>query len=150
MEKKTKLEGDILLTARRNSLREAASSQIQARGKFRGFDVFTWIDAPLDSFLATLNSMPFPIVWVTTSAYFDWVTQQASIEFNNVSMVFILDDEKRNELQGEVVYCDSLQQPLAHPVLIQGRGTLLFSVTGSRGVDTLNEFTFILKAMRTV
>ena len=68
MEKKTKLEGDILLTARRNSLREAASSQIQARGKFRGFDVFTWIDAPLDSFLATLNSMPFPIVWVTTSA----------------------------------------------------------------------------------
>ena len=94
--------------------------------------------------------MPFPIVWVTTSAYFDWVTQQASIEFNNVSMVFILDDEKRNELQGEVVYCDSLQQLLAHPVLIQGRGTLLFSVTGSRGVDTLNEFTFILKAMRTV
>ena len=48
MEKKTKLEGDILLTARRNSLREAASSQIQARGKFRGFDVFTWIDAPLE------------------------------------------------------------------------------------------------------
>lgn len=150
MNQKTKREENLLVSARRNSLKEAATSLIQARGKFRGFDVFTWMDAPVDAFLATLNSMPFPIVWVTTSAYFEYVTQQASMEFQNVSNIFILDDENRMDLQGDVVYCESLQQLLAHQVMLQGRGTLLFSVTGSRGVDTLNEFNFILKAMRSI
>lgn len=150
MDPKTKLEENLLLSARRNSLKEAASTSIQGKGKFRGFDVFTWIDAPLESFLATLNSMPFPIVWVTTSAYFNWITQQSAIEFKNVSNIFILDVENNVHYEGEVVHCNSLQELLSHPILLNGKGTLLFSVIGSQGVDTINEFNFILKAMRTL
>lgn len=60
----TSTESD-LLKAREEGLRQARSlDTMQAHGKWRGMDVFSWGNPHFDALSNVIDSFPFPVVWV--------------------------------------------------------------------------------------
>jgi hypothetical protein len=54
-----------LLRARKEGLERARSlDAMQAHGKWKGMDVFSWANPHFDALASVLSSFPFPVVWV--------------------------------------------------------------------------------------
>ncbi len=148
METKKNSLGKDLIVHRKESLKKAALTSIQPRGKYFGFDVFTWLDAPVDSLSATLNSMPFPIHWVVSSAYLNILAENGFQQFANVAKVYIMGDANVNFFPGDFVVCHDIKEVISYEELGQTRGALILTLMGLEGLDTINELCYYLKAIQ--
>jgi len=148
MSKKTTEYIDLLKANRKETLTRAALTRIQPRGKFHGFDVFTWLDAPEEVLLSTFNSMPYPIHWVSTLNYFNVVVNSVHVQLPNVQQVYLLDDlNNTNLINLEYQVFDGITSVLKQPSLINGKGILILTGLGSEGIDAINELALILKTI---
>jgi len=148
MSKKTTEYIDLLKANRKETLTRAALTRIQPRGKFHGFDVFTWFDAPEEVLLSTFNSMPYPIHWVSTLNYFNVVVNSVHVQLPNVQQVYLLDDlNNTNLINLEYQVFDGITSVLKQPSLINGKGILILTGLGSEGIDAINELALILKTI---
>jgi hypothetical protein len=148
MSKKTTEYIDLLKANRKETLTRAALTRIQPRGKFHGFDVFTWLDAPEEVLLSTFNSMPYPIHWVSTLNYFNVVVNSVHVQLPNVQQVYLLDDlNNTNLINLQYQVFDGITSVLKQPSLINGKGILILTGLGSEGIDAINELALILKTI---
>jgi hypothetical protein len=148
METKKNSVNQHLLSHRKETLKKAAFTSIQPRGKYFGFDVFTWLDAPVESLFATLDSMPYPIHWVVSSTYLNILAENGIQQFTNVAKVYIMGDPNVNFFPGDFVVCNDIKEVLSYEELGQTRGALVLTLLGSEGLDTINELCYYLKAIQ--
>jgi hypothetical protein len=61
----TKTTESDLLAARREGLERARSlDAMQAHGKWRGMDVFSWANPHFEALSTAIASFPFPVIWI--------------------------------------------------------------------------------------
>lgn len=133
---------------RRDTLDKASITSIQPRGKYHGFDVFTWLDAPESTLHSTFESMPFPIHWVSTLNYFNVVVNSGHSLFPNVNRIYLLDDSEINTvLNNEIQQYDSVSSILKLPEFTNGKGIIMLTGLGTSGIDAINEMALILKTI---
>lgn len=148
MEKKTKDLHAELKENRRQTLARAALTSIQPRGKYHGYDVFTWLDAPVSHLFSTFESMPFPIHWICTLDYFNVVVDSAHVQFPNVKGVYLLDGMAPSQvINADCQEVDSVSSALSQPDLIGGKGIIMLTGCGAQGLDAINEMALILKTI---
>ncbi len=58
---------DTLIQARKKGLLKASDTTMHSHGKLWGMDVFSWIHPNPAVLTATMNSFPFPVIWVSSS-----------------------------------------------------------------------------------
>ncbi len=148
MEKKTTDLHAELKENRRQTLARAALTSIQPRGKYHGYDVFTWLDAPVSHLFSTFESMPFPIHWICTLDYFNVVVDSAHAQFPNVKGVYLLDGMVPSQvINADCQEVDSVSSALSQPDLIGGKGIIMLTGCGAHGLDAINEMALILKTI---
>jgi len=148
MSKKVKEFVEELKANRNATLSRAAITNIQPRGKFHGFDVFTWLDAPEEALISTFSSMPFPIHWVSTQNYFNVVVNAVHAHFPNVQHIYLIDEANASGvINDEYRVFDSVSTVLKQPVIANGKGIILVTGLGSQGIDAVNEMALILKTI---
>ncbi len=148
MEKKTKDLHAELKENRRQTLARAALTSIQPRGKYHGYDVFTWLDAPVSHLFSTFESMPFPIHWICTLDYFNVVVDSAHAQFPNVKGMYLLDGMASSQvINADCQEVDSVSSALSQPDLIGGKGIIMLTGCGAQGLDAINEMALILKTI---
>lgn len=148
MEKKTKNLHAELKENRRQTLARAALTSIQPRGKYHGYDVFTWLDAPASHLFSTFESMPFPIHWICTLDYFNVVVDSAHAQFPNVKGVYLLDGMASSQvINADCQEVDSVSSALSQSDLIGGKGIIMLTGCGAQGLDAINEMALILKTI---
>ena len=59
---------DSIIKARKEGLLKATDSSMQSHGKLWGIDVFSWINPKPAVLAATMESFPFPIIWMSSLA----------------------------------------------------------------------------------
>ena len=59
---------DSIIKARRDGLLKATDSSMQSHGKLWGLDVFSWINPKPAVLAATMESFPFPLIWLSSFA----------------------------------------------------------------------------------
>jgi hypothetical protein len=57
---------DSIIQARKEGLLKATDSTMQSHGKLWGMDVFSWINPKPEVLAATMDSFPFPIIWISS------------------------------------------------------------------------------------
>ncbi len=57
-----------IIKARREGLLKATDSSMQSHGKLWGLDVFSWINPKPAVLAATMESFPFPVIWMSSIA----------------------------------------------------------------------------------
>ena len=133
---------------RRDTLEKASITSIQPRGKYHGFDVFTWLDAPESTLHSTFESMPFPIHWVSTLNYFNVVVNSAHAQFPNVQSIYLIDEVNTSKLLNmDFQVFDSVSTVLKQPSLTSGKGIIMLTGCGAYGIDSINELALILKTI---
>lgn len=133
---------------RKDTLEKASITSIQPRGKYHGFDVFTWLDAPESTLHSTFESMPFPIHWVSTLNYFNVVVNSGHSLFPNVNRIYLLDDSEINTvLNNEIQQYDSVSSILKLPEFTNGKGIIMLTGLGTSGIDAINEMALLLKTI---
>lgn len=133
---------------RRQTLAKAALTSIQPRGKYHGFDVFTWLDAPVDNLLSTFESMPFPVHWICTLDYFNVVVDSEYAKFSNVKGVYLLGNKSSSQvINADCQGVDSVSIALSHSGFTDGKGIILLTGSGTQGLDAINEMALILKTI---
>ena len=148
MEKKITDLHSTLKENRRQTLARAALTSIQPRGKYHGYDVFTWLDAPVSHLFSTFESMPFPIHWICTLDYFNVVVDSAYAQFPNVKGVYLLNDMASSQvINADCQGVDSVSSALSQPELIGGKGIIMLTGCGAQGLDAINEMALILKTI---
>lgn len=148
MEKKTTDLHAELKENRRQTLARAALTSIQPRGKYHGYDVFTWLDAPVSHLFSTFESMPFPIHWICTLDYFNVVVDSAHAQFPNVKGVYLLDGMASSQvINADCQEVDSVSTALSQPDLIGGNGIIMLTGCGAQGLDAIHEMALILKTI---
>jgi len=139
---------DQVKKAREEFLSKARFTNIQPRGKYHGFDVFTWLDAPETNLISTFHSMPFPIHWICTLNYFNVVVNSGHVHFPNVQQVYLVNDGHESPLvNSDFPVFEDVSSILKVPEIYQGKGILLVTGCGNQGIDTINEMSLILKAI---
>lgn len=136
------------LDARKEVLSRISLSSIQSRGKYKQFDVFTWLDAPEEALISTLSSMPSPIHWVVSAELLVALDQKGIIEFPNVHKMYVVGKMTKMPMVGEFEEVSSVQDIISNGAFSNSKGTLLMSVTGNMGIDFINELTYYLKAIQ--
>ena len=133
---------------RRDTLDKASITSIQPRGKYHGFDVFTWLDAPESTLHSTFESMPFPIHWVSTLNYFNVVVNSGHSQFPNVNRIYLLDDSEINTvINNEIPQYDTVSSILKLPEFTHGKGIIMLTGLGASGIEAINEMALILKTI---
>jgi hypothetical protein len=59
---------DSIIKARKEGLLKASDSSMQSHGKLWGLDVFSWINPKPSVLSATMESFPFPLIWLSSLA----------------------------------------------------------------------------------
>jgi len=133
---------------RLDTLARASITSIQPRGKYHGFDVFTWLDAPTSVLRSTFDSMPFPIHWLCTVDYFNVVVNSAHAQFPNVQSIYLIDETNTSKvLNMDFQVFDSVSSVLKQPSLTSGKGIIMLTGCGAYGIDSINELALILKTI---
>lgn len=143
----TKQQTD-LLSARKNALEKARVTLIQPRGKFNGFDVFSWLDAPMEELYLTLSSMPFPIHWVVSSELLAVFSSNGYTDFPNVHSIYVTGDVSLMPLGQDFESVSSVHEVISKSQFLNSKGTLIFTLTGAQGIDWINDLTFCLKTIQ--
>lgn len=148
MEKKVRDFISELSENRNETLARASITSVQPRGKYHGFDVFTWLDAPASVLRSTFESMPYPIHWVCTVDYFNVVVNTAHAQFPNVQSIYLIDEAKNSRvLNMDFQVFDSVSTVLKQPSLTTGKGIIMLTGCGAFGIDSINELALILKTI---
>ncbi|MFM7388652.1 MAG: hypothetical protein ACKO68_05070 [Bacteroidota bacterium] len=115
---------------------------IKSWGKFNGFEVFTWVNPSREKLIATLDSMPSPIFWVSTEdVFYDQCSEYQNV-FPNVKNVFILPTHTSCEgFLGDTQPIASFFEVFHKPELLQHKGIVVVTAKGTQGEHLINEFT---------
>lgn len=143
MKKTIPIKGVDLVEARQQALvHQAKEWDIKSWGKFNGFEVFTWVNPSREKLIATLDSMPFPIFWVSTEdVFYDQCSEYQNI-FPNVKNVFILPAHHSCEgFLGDTEPIASFFEVFHKPELLQHKGIVVFTAKGTHGELLINDFT---------
>jgi len=121
---------------------QAKEWDIKSWGKFNGFEVFTWVNPSREKLIATLDSMPSPIFWVSTEdVFYDQCSEYQNV-FPNVKNVFILPTHTSCEgFLGDTQPIASFFEVFHKPELLQHKGIVVITAKGTQGEHLINEFT---------
>lgn len=129
---------DQLLAARQESLEQLKFGAIRAHGKLWGMDVFSWPNPSIELVATTIESFPFPVVWIGNKAVFDWCIEHQDSVWTNVRTVIATDEPRmvlthENFVHVENVYgSETLEDSLLMMKGMQLKGgVLLFTATDS-------------------
>jgi len=92
-QKKVEIKNDQLLDARKAALHEQIHGKIRAHGKLWGMDVFSWANPSGDSVATTIESFPYPVIWIVNQDLLDW----CSVNYPNICVnvkTIIAQDQK--------------------------------------------------------
>lgn len=132
------------LVEARQQAREQQTKEwdIKSWGKFNGFEVFTWVNPSREKLIATLDSMPSPIFWVSTEdVFYDQCSEYQNV-FPNVKNVFILPTHTSCEgFLGDTQPIASFFEVFHKPELLQHKGIVVVTAKGTQGEHLINEFT---------
>ncbi|MFM7723841.1 MAG: hypothetical protein ACKO7O_03535 [Bacteroidota bacterium] len=132
------------LVEARQQAREQQTKEwdIKSWGKFNGFEVFTWVNPSREKLIATLDSMPSPIFWVSTEdVFYDQCSEYQNV-FPNVKNVFILPTHTSCEgFLGDTQPIASFFEVFHKPELLQYKGIVVVTAKGTQGEHLINEFT---------
>jgi len=143
MKKAIPTKGLDLFVARQQALEHQAKEwDIKSWGKFNGFEVFTWLNPSREKLIATLDSMPFPIFWVSTEDVFYEQCSEHQNVFPNVKNVFIVPTHRSVEgFFGETQPIASFFEVFHKAELLQHKGIVVVTAKGTEGDRMLRDFT---------
>lgn len=143
MKKAIPTKGLDLFEARQQALEHQAKEwDIKSWGKFNGFEVFTWLNPSREKLIATLDSMPFPIFWVSTEDVFYEQCSEHQNVFPNVKNVFIVPTHRSEEVFfGETQPIASFFEVFHKAELLQHKGIVVVTAKGTEGDRMLRDFT---------
>ncbi|MBM3424073.1 MAG: hypothetical protein FJY06_01100 [Bacteroidetes bacterium] len=146
MKKLFKPKGIDLLNVRDQALRHQVKEwSIKSWGKFNGFEVFTWLNPSREKLIATLDSMPFPIIWVSTDDVFQDQCREEQNTFPNVQHVFIVSTRYSIENHfGETKKLGSFFEVFFIPELMANKGIVVVTAKGKNGEQLIHDFTLSL------
>lgn len=141
---------DKLLDLRKESLQELKNGKIRAHGKLWGMDVFSWINPDIELVASTIESFPFPVIWIGNKELFDWCSHHSPSVWSNIKTVIAIDHpgiyftnkeyHKVSNVVGTQSTLDALEMMKA---LKQKGAVLLFTATGlewERNQKMFNDF----------
>jgi hypothetical protein len=143
MKKAIPTKGVDLFEARQQALEHQAKEwDIKSWGKFNGFEVFTWLNPSREKLIATLDSMPFPIFWVSTEdVFYDQCSEHQNV-FPNVKNVFIVPTHRSVEgFFGETQPIATFFEVFHKAELLQHKGIVVVTAKGTEGDRMLRDFT---------
>ncbi len=97
-----------LVLLRKESLEQMKFGSIRAHGKLWGMDVFSWPNPSIDLVASTIESFPFPVVWIGNRAMFEWCHEHQSSVWSNVKTVIATDDAGLVLSSNNFVYVDNV------------------------------------------
>jgi len=132
-----------LLRARQEALHQQNQGcEIQSWGKFTGFEVFTWLNPSLEKLIPTMESMPFPVYWVTTEEAFHSLCLGKVHHFPNVGKLFLVSSKETvPALFGDAQTISSCFEVFLLPKMVKSQGIVLFTAKGTEGAALIHEFT---------
>ena len=143
-----------LLRARKEGLERARSlDSMQAHGKWRGMDVFSWANPHFEALSTAIASFPFPVVWVgkheqikcacnyypevldtmETAIFYD----QAHLKLNEAAIVNLEKVAGVGSLESALKLVQSLEQQ---------RRIFLFTTEGNEVVKDVNDFNVFVES----
>ena len=127
-----------LLGSRKESLEQMKFGAIRAHGKLWGMDVFSWPNPSVELVASTIESFPFPVVWVGNKAVFEWCNEYHETVWSNVRTLIATDEPRmvfknENFVQVQNVYgTNSVDECLLMMKGMQLKGgVILFTATDS-------------------
>ena len=149
MEKKVvKSIQDQLLSAREEGLSQIHEREsIQALGKFRGMDAFSWHNPHLEKLSTMLNSFPFKVIWIGHRMQIKCVLKYYPEVLSNVESIIVYDDSFASveddafvQLKNIIAVGD-VQSALAFiSALEENKKALLFTAEGEGAIEHINHF----------
>lgn len=85
-----------LLDARREGLKNFHETSMRSHGKLWGMDVFSWINPKNELIANTLNSFPFPVLWVGNSSNIRKALEEEELIMSNLHSVVVYDSNVFN------------------------------------------------------
>lgn len=87
---------DRLLEARRESLGRMNATSMRPHGKLWGMDVFSWFHPDPEIIANTLQSFPFPVIWIGNGLDITQTLAESDLKNNNLSAVIAYDSNVFN------------------------------------------------------
>jgi hypothetical protein len=153
MEKATEHLGiDRLVDARETSLKEIHKTAMRPHGKLWGMDVFSWSNPSAALVSNTLQTLPFPVIWVgngldiyqTLEADPNAVEKLNSVVIHDTP-AFILETVWMNQLP-LVIGLNTVEEAMKSiKPLKEAHTILLFSVSGENWKDEIVHFEAFMK-----
>lgn len=85
---------DQLVSERRNSLRQIANGVLRPHGKLWGMDVFSWANPNAEELASTINSFPFPVIWMGNQDILNWMNKNEPEVWTNVKTILAYDQPR--------------------------------------------------------
>jgi hypothetical protein len=95
-----KIENSILL-ARKEGLLKASDTTMNSHGKLWGIDVFSWINPNPVVLSATMESFPFPILWIASMEEYSETLAQNNLIDDKIHHTILLRDKASFVLENE-------------------------------------------------
>lgn len=92
---KTQIE-DRLLESRRESLKQLNNGSMRSHGKLWGMDVFSWSNPDPGIIANTLQSFPFPVIWIGNGSDIVSALKEEELVLNNLQAVITYDSNVFN------------------------------------------------------
>lgn len=89
--KKVELKHDQLLDARKKALDNQQFGKIRAHGKLWGMDVFSWANPAAELVAPTIESFPYPVIWIGNQDLLDWCSENFPTVCVNVKTIIAQD-----------------------------------------------------------
>lgn len=80
-----------LLDARRQDREQLLEGSLRPHGKLWAMDVFSWCNPKPEQVATTIESFPFPIVWIGNANMFEWCKEDHSEMWSNVNAIISID-----------------------------------------------------------
>jgi len=130
-----------LLKIRENALaKQREQWGLKAWGKFNDKDVFTWLNPDKQKLIATLESMPFPIFWLTTEGLFHELSQDLQTTFPNVKNVLVVPNGKTSQtIFGDASLTPTFADGLRSSEISGQHGIVLATARGNSGHELIRQ-----------
>ena len=86
-----------ILQARKEGILKASDTTMNSHGKLWGMDVFSWINPNPVVLSATMESFPFPILWIASQDEFKETLTQADSLSDKIHYALLLNDDVQLE-----------------------------------------------------
>ena len=140
LENKAIVEGDI-------SVGKKSKTSLQPKGKLFGMDVFLWVFPGEKELASTINSFPFPVLWIGNATEITSVVTENPDIRERIQKVIVLGEENTEMLKA--VQAEQMEDVLAQIKEWSFKpGILLFTSTDSdteHNVHVFNQYLEIAK-----